>query len=244
VVVLAVCYSSALTVWPLVAATAVVGILALARSSAWVPTAALLAGGVVLWVLLAAAGVEPALAGVATGLLVPGARAGAPGDPAAVLERRVAPWSAFVVLPVFALANAGITFHAGMLAGPGAASVFWGVTAARVAGKAVGIPLAALAVVRLGWGRLPDGLRWRHVVGGAAVAGIGFTVPLLVAERAFPHDVALVTAAELGLFAGSAAAVALGAVVLLSVSRAAGARPAVAPARPEPTDEDGRPLPW
>jgi NhaA family Na+:H+ antiporter len=244
VVVLAVCYSSALAVWPLVAAAVVVGVLALARSSARVPTAALLAGGVILWVLLAAGGVEPALAGVATGLLVPGARAGAPGDPAAVLERRVAPWSAFVVLPVFALANAGITFHAGMLAGPGAASVFWGVTAARVVGKAVGIPLAALAVVRLGWGRLPDGLRWRHVVGGAAVAGIGFTVPLLVAERAFPHDVALVTAAELGLFAGSAAAVALGAVVLLSVSRAAGARPAVAPARPEPTDEDGRPLPW
>ena len=55
-----------------------------------------------------------------------------------------------------------------MLAGHGASAVFWGVAAARVVGKTVGIPLAALVVVSLGWGRLPDGLRWRHVVGGAA----------------------------------------------------------------------------
>ncbi len=247
VVVLAVAYASGVAPLPLVGAAAVVALLVVVRRNPRVPVAVFLVAGVVMWVLLAAGGVEPALAGVAAGLLVPGVRPGDPRDRAAVLERRVAPWSAFVVLPVFALANAGITVRAGMLAGHGASAVFWGVAAARVVGKAVGIPLAALVVVRLGWGRLPDGLRWRHVVGGAAVAGIGFTVPLLVAQVAFPGDAALVTAAELGLFAGSLAAVVAGAVILRRVSRGAERAADGGPGRsvvPEPVDDEGRPLPW
>jgi NhaA family Na+:H+ antiporter len=196
---------------------------------------------------MAAGGVEPALAGVVVGLMVPGSRGGPDRDRAARLERQVAPWSAFIVLPLFAVANAGVTIHAGMLGAAGATGVFWGVTVARVAGKAIGIPLAALIVVRCGWARLPDGLRWRHVVGGAAVAGIGFTVPLLVAEHAFVGNNGLVIAAELGLLAGSLIAVVLGAMVLWLVSRNAerttapidGSRTSL-----EPLDDGGRPLPW
>ena len=233
VVVLAVFYSSRTSVPPLLAAVAVVlGLVAL-RRYAGVSTAVVLAGGAVVWVLLAAGGVEPALAGVVAGLLVPGvvrttgsgpggvvardggAAGGPPVDPAARLEERVAPWSAFVVLPLFAVANAGITFHTGILGPPGATAVFLGVALARVLGKLAGITLACLVVVRLGLGRLPDGVRWRHLAGGAAVAGIGFTVPLLIAELAFAHDPPLVDAAELGLFAGSAVAFAVGAAILV-----------------------------
>ena len=177
---------------------------------------------VVLAVFYSSRTFAPALAGGGAGRLVPGvARAGTgrpdrtqTADPAAALETRVAPWSAFLVLPLFAVANAGITFHRGILAPPGATAVFAGVALARVVGKLAGITLACLLVVRLGLGRLPDGVRWRHVAGGAAVAGIGFTVPLLIAELAFLHDPPLVTAAELGLFAGSTLAFAVGAAIL------------------------------
>jgi NhaA family Na+:H+ antiporter len=223
IAVLAVFYSARTYPPALLAAGVVaVALVTLRRSGRmWTPLA--LAGGVVLWVLLAAGGVEPALAGVAAGLLVPGALSGSRHrdvegttvDPAARLEEQVAPWSAFVVLPLFAVANAGITFHSGILGPPGATAIFVGVGLARVLGQLAGITLVCLVVVRSGLGRLPLGVRWRHLAGGAAVAGIGFTVPLLIAELAFPHDPPLVTAAELGLFAGSAAAFAVGAAILI-----------------------------
>lgn len=226
VVVMAVFYSSRSYVPALAAALAVVIALIVVRRTTQAPTVVFLLGGVVLWVLLAAGGVEPALAGVVAGLLVPGEAPGeVPGrtsetmparlvDPAEHLEKRVAPWSAFVVLPLFAVANAGITFHAGLLGAPGAAAVFAGVGLARVIGKMGGITVACLLVVRLGFGRLPGGVRWRHILGGSAVAGIGFTVPLLIAELAFSSNPPLVPAAELGLFAGSAMAFAVGAAIL------------------------------
>ena len=233
VAVLAVFYSSRTRPLALVAATGVVVVLVVLRRRTRLPVAVVLGGGVVLWVLLAVGGVEPALAGVWAGLLVPGRTASGGVDPAERLERQVAPWSAFVVLPLFAVANAGITFHSGILAGPGAAGVFWGVGLARVFGKLLGITVACLVVVRAGLGRLPVGVRWRHLAGGAAVAGIGFTVPLLIAELAFVHRPRLVAAAELGLFAGSAVAFAIGAAVLLRAGGDTG------PGAPSPDSGDG-----
>jgi NhaA family Na+:H+ antiporter len=221
VVILAVFYSSRTYLPALAAAAGLVAVLVLLRRFTGASTGVVLGGGVVLWILLAAGGVEPALAGVVAGLLVPGAAGrSADGplpvlDPAARLETQVAPWSAFLVLPLFAVANAGITFHGGILHPPGATAVFVGVGLARVVGKLGGITLACALVVRLGLGRLPAGVCWRHLAGGAAVAGIGFTVPLLIAELAFVHDPPLVTAAELGLFAGSAIAFAVGATILV-----------------------------
>ena len=95
-------------------------------------------------------------------------------------------WSAFVVLPVFARGQRRdhVVGFPGCWTGSGATAVFArGVAMARVVGKIGGITLACLVVVRAGLGRLPAGpFRWRHLVGGAAVAGIGFTVPLLIAE--------------------------------------------------------------
>ncbi len=238
--VLAVFYSGRVRPAWVLAAVVATAVLVVVRRRGWLPTGGALAGGAVLWGLLAAGGAEPALAGVVAGLLVPG-RAPGGGDPAARLERRVAPVSAFVVLPVFAVANAGITFHTGMLTAPGATTVLTAVAAARVLGKPAGIVLGCLLVVRLGPGALPPGVRWRHVAGMAAVAGVGFTVPLLFAVVSFPADQTLVSAAELGLFLGSVAAAAAGAAVL-----GHGGTPPVPPVAPESADPggEGADLPW
>jgi NhaA family Na+:H+ antiporter len=219
VVVLAVFYSGRTRPAALIGALAVTLVMVALRRWRRLPAWPLLVAGVGLWVLLAAGGVEPALAGVVVGVLVPATIAGTAATPAADLETRVAPVSAFVVLPLFALANAGITFHADMLSAHGASAVFAGIAAARVVGKLVGITLACFVVVRLGFGRLPEGVLWSHVAGGAAVAGIGFTVPLLIAEQAFASNRPLVVASELGLLVGSVVAFGVGAVLLLVVRR-------------------------
>ncbi len=130
------------------------------------------------------------------------------------MEHALAPIAAYIVLPLFAVANAGVTVHSSILRHPGATAAFVGIVVARVVGKLGGITLACLVVVRLGWGRLPEGVRWAHVAGGAAIAGIGFTVPLLIAEKAFSGRPDLVAVTTVALLVGSVVAFVVGAAIL------------------------------
>ncbi len=168
-----------------------------------------LAFGVVLWIFLARAGVEPALAGVAVGLALP-------GEPARRerIESALHPVSSYFVLPVFALANAGVALGALDLARPGVAAALGGILAARVAGKLAGITAASWLAVRLGLARKPSELTWGKLAGGAAMAGIGFTVPLLAASLAFARAPDLLAAARAGLLGGSVLAFLAGAAIL------------------------------
>lgn len=95
-----------------------------------------------------------------------------------------------------------------------------GVAAGLVAGKILGIAGTVWLAVRLGVGNLPAGTTWRHILGAAGVAGIGFTVSLFVAGLAF-DDGALVDAAKLGILGGSAVAAVIGAVTLRSTAPSA-----------------------
>jgi Na+/H+ antiporter NhaA len=95
------------------------------------------------------------------------------------------PWVSFVVVPLFALANAGVHLRGGLLGDALGSPVTWGVVLGLVAGKATGIAAGALGGIRLGLGRLPQGVGEGQVVGGAALSGIGFTVSLLIAGLAF-----------------------------------------------------------
>ncbi len=219
VVVLAAFYSDVANWTALVLALVLVVALVIARWRFGVPVWTVLVGGVVLWCLLARAGVEPALAGVVAGLAVPNRVRNSDRDPAEDLERRLAPISAFVVLPLFALANAGVVVHLSSLFSGSSASVFAGVAVARLVGKLVGITAFVWIGVRLGWGMLPTGVRWSHLAGGAAVAGIGFAVPLLIAEQAFPGAPVLVDASVVGLLVGSLLAGLVGAGILIMVNR-------------------------
>ena len=132
------------------------------------------------------------------------------------LEHQLHPVSSFVIVPIFALANAGVLLETDALANAGAGRVAIGVVLGLLVGKTVGIALATRVAMALRVGVLPDGVTWPQIVAVGAVAGIGFTVSLFIAELAF-DTVELVAAAKLGILAASLLA-SLGGLVLLAVT--------------------------
>ena len=141
-------------------------------------------------------------------------------SPLVRLERRLLPWSSFVIVPLFALANAGVTFSDIDTAGLPIGRVAIAVAVALVLGKTIGIASFTWVTVRTGMGVLPRNTTWNHVVGLSALAGIGFTVSLFVTELAFTQE-AFADVAKIGIFAGSAVAGVVGSAILLR-ARAAG----------------------
>lgn len=121
------------------------------------------------------------------------------------------PWVAFGVMPIFALANAGVQFGGMDLAATGPHTVFWGVLLALVLGKPLGVFLATFLAVKSGVSPLPEGINWCGVLLVGVLAGIGFTMAIFVGGLAF-SDAALLSAAKLGILAASATAAIVGLV--------------------------------
>jgi NhaA family Na+:H+ antiporter len=133
------------------------------------------------------------------------------------LENRLLPWSSYLIVPLFALTNAGVDFRG---IGPGdllTDPIALGVAVGLVAGKTVGISLFTWLAVKARWGRLPGSTTWRHIIGVAALAGIGFTVSLFITNLAF-DDQRLTEIAKVGIFAGSLIAGILGTTILVGAS--------------------------
>jgi Na+:H+ antiporter, NhaA family len=134
-------------------------------------------------------------------------------------EHALHPWTTFFIMPVFALANAGVRMEGGFadaLAHP----VSLGVILGLAAGKQAGITLFAWATVKLGLARLPEGVTWLHVYGAAWVGGIGFTMSLFIASLAF-GETPLLSFAKVGILAASLVS-GIGGLLIL---RAASSRP-------------------
>jgi NhaA family Na+:H+ antiporter len=170
---------------------------------AYVAPAILIWGGF-LWT-----GLHPALAGVVLGLLTPLNTAGRSARaPVRRLEALLHPWVAFAVMPLFALANAGISV-AGMSIDGRDLLVGLGVVLGLVVGKPLGIVLAVALGLWLRWVELPKALTLPAVIVIASLAGIGFTMAIFFAELAFERPVALATA-KLGILIGSTTAALIG----------------------------------
>jgi NhaA family Na+:H+ antiporter len=170
-----------------------------------------LAPAALLWVCTLESGVHATMAGVVLGLLVP-MRPSAGLDVGAPLERLLHPWSSFVVVPLFALANAGVDLGVHEIKGAFTSTIGWGIVVGLVVGKPVGIALAAATTLKLRVGVLPSGVKLRHLVGAGCVAGIGFTVSLFVADLSFEGDV--LAQAKIAVLAASLVSAAIGACFL------------------------------
>jgi len=181
--------------------------------------------GVPFWFTMLESGVHATIAGVILGLLTPARPLGG-RNIIEELEHRLHPMSAFVVVPIFALANTGILLSRGRLDAAVGSALAWGVLLGLVVGKPAGIISATWLARRLRIGVLPPGLAMPHVIGGGMLAGIGFTVALFITELSLGAG-EQADIAKLAILAASVLAAAAGAVALLLAHRGAQHRGAV-----------------
>lgn len=127
------------------------------------------------------------------------------------LEVALHPWVGFVIMPLFALANAGVTIDPSAVGNPVAVAVAIGL----VIGKPVGVLLFSYIAIRAGIAALPQGVTWPVLLGGGCLAGIGFTMSLFVAGLAFADHAPLLADAKIGILLGSLLSAVLGVIVLL-----------------------------
>lgn len=133
-------------------------------------------------------------------------------SPAETLIQLLHPWVAFVIMPIFALANAGVAMN-GLILDAASASAGLGIVIGLVLGKPLGILLACALVLRLRIAKLPHGISWSHLAVLGMVAGVGFTMALFVAQLAFARAQHLLGVAKLGILVASAAAGVIGLIV-------------------------------
>jgi NhaA family Na+:H+ antiporter len=173
--------------------------------------------GGALWVAMLASGIHATVAGVLLAFTIP-ARTGA------VVEHALHGVTAFVIVPLFALANAGVP----LAGGEGMASpIALGVLLGLVVGKPLGILLASWLAVRAGVAELPQGVSWRSLSGAGWLGGIGFTMSLFIAGLAF-GDARMLDTAKIGILAGSFVA-GIGGWLLLRGTRVSGSAPPLSP---------------
>ena len=247
IVVIAVFYTDRVEFTFVIVAAVIVAVVAMMHRGRVVYPPVIAFAGVALWLAVYESGIHATIAGVIMGLLTPARpiqseleaeelvnvlendddiRADEVRATATLIRGSVSacdrlidglhPWTAYLIVPIFALANAGIVLTAGSFSSPSA--LMGGVAVALVAGKFIGVTLFSWIAVRFGFGRLPEGARWGHVMGVGAVAGIGFTVSLFITGLAF-DDIAIQDDAKIGILAASIIAALAGAAILTAASR-------------------------
>ena len=188
--------------------------------------------GLLFWLAVYKSGIHATVAGVVLAALTPaGPRArsntttaaaatGAdalPAEPEAALdslERMLHPWVSYLIVPVFALANAGLMLSTGLLRDASTSHVTLGIAMGLVVGKPAGVLVFSWLALRFGGARLPEGMTGQQLIGGGLLAGIGFTVSLFITGLAF-GSVALTNDAKAGIFAASLVSGLLGTAWLL-----------------------------
>jgi NhaA family Na+:H+ antiporter len=171
--------------------------------------------GVILWILVLKSGVHATLAGVITALCIPLTDKWGK-SPLHSLEHALAPYVLYLIVPIFAFANAGV-----VLTGISLSDLFaplpMGIAMGLILGKQIGVFGATYVTVRMGFARLPQGVTWAHIYGLSCLAGIGFTMSLFIGGLSF-SDAEMMNQVRLGVLSGSIISAILGYVVLMATT--------------------------
>ena len=175
--------------------------------------------GAILWASVLKSGVHATLAGVIIGFCIP--LKGKKGErPLHDFEHILAPWSSFVILPLFAFANAGVSFDGidvGMISSP----LLLAIACGLIIGKPVGVFGFSYISVKLGLAKLPDGINFKQIFAVAVLCGIGFTMSMFLASLAFDADAgeSVNTLSRLGILLGSTVSATLGYLFLKQTTK-------------------------
>jgi len=213
ILIIAIFYTANLSLSALALASAGIAVLALFNRMGVLRVWPYLLVGALVWVCVLKSGVHATLAGVATALAVPltGPKRGEEG-PLEDLEHRLSPWVSFLILPVFAFANAGVSL-AGISAAELVSPIPLGIALGLLIGKPLGIYGAARAAIATGFGETPAGASQMQLFGTAVLGGIGFTMSLFIGMLAFPDSDAS-TEVRVGVLAGSLLSAVVGYMLL------------------------------
>ncbi len=215
IVIIAVFYTADLNINALGGAAIVLGVLALLNILGHRGIGLYLFLGLILWVLVLKSGVHATLAGVATAMAIPLSRKEGEYEPPLLkLEHGLAPWVSFVILPIFAFANAGVPLG-GLSLGSLANGVSLGIILGLVAGKLIGVFGVTAIMVSTGISKKPHDVTWLHLIAVSALCGIGFTMSLFIGSLAF-SDPTTFDNVRVGVLAGSIISAAIGVSMLLA----------------------------
>jgi NhaA family Na+:H+ antiporter len=220
IIVIAVFYTSSINVEALGLGIACLVFVALALRAGLQQWPLYLVLGVGAWLAVLESGVHATIAGVALGFLT--SSKPVPGRESALdrTESRIHPWVSYLVIPVFAVANAGVEVSGSALHAAVTSEIALGIGLGLVVGKPLGIFLAAWLAVRAHIADLPEAIGWSHIAGAGLLGGIGFTVSLFITALAFDTPV-LIDDAKIGIFTGSIVSGLLGLAWLWFVARPA-----------------------
>ena len=215
IIVIAVFYTAEMSFIYLLAAAAVFALLAGKNRYLRVMSLSLyLLGGAVMWVLMLKSGVHATIAGVLLAFAIPfSAKQDDKKSPSHRLEHFLHKPVAFMILPIFALANTGIIINTGWTQELASTNSL-GIMAGLIIGKPVGITLLCLLAVAAGICKLPLDLRWRHVFGAGLLGGIGFTMSIFITNLAFVEEAEVINASKMAILLASLIAGVIGFVWL------------------------------
>jgi Na+:H+ antiporter, NhaA family len=217
IIVIAIFYSAQFSLNYLLAAMAVFAALIVANRMRVMSLIPYLLGGVLMWFFMLKSGVHATIAGVLLAFAIPfSGRSDAEDSPSHLLEHALHKPVAFIILPIFALANTGVVFGAQWQDGLLSANSL-GIMGGLLLGKPVGIVLACLLAVSIGICRLPDDLRWAHIVGAGMLSGIGFTMSIFITNLAFAGQMDMINSSKMAVLMASATAAVMGILWLLSL---------------------------
>ena len=219
IIVIGVFYTAQLSVSMLAVAAVGIVLLALLNRARVTNVGPYVVIGLLIWVCVLKSGVHATLAGVVTAMAIPLRGEGEHASPLESTEHALHPWVAFVVLPMFAFANAGVSLQGVSLATL-AQGIPLGIAGGLVLGKAVGVFGAAWLLMRLTGSALPAGASTRQFFGVCVLCGIGFTMSLFIGGLGFAGlDPAYETQVKLGVLGGSLVAGVMGTILLLAPGR-------------------------
>lgn len=216
IIIIALFYTSELSVFSLILASAAISVLLYFNRSKVRSLAPYLLVGIFLWACVLKSGIHATLAGVVIALMIPGNKTkGQVCSPLEKLEDSLHPWVTFLILPMFAFANAGVSLldlQPNDLLNP----VSLGIFAGLFFGKQLGIFTAIYATIKLGWAEMPKGSGWRSLYAVSTLCGIGFTMSLFIGNLAFDGKPQYAAYVRIGVLVGSLMSALLGYLLMRS----------------------------